>query len=341
MKDRARQVVGDSVGIRGNVFGVGRANVDINAFVESKFLLHNGLMKGRGNRVTPTQFDQILRGCKISTICTGGCIANTIAALADEGVRTRFFGRVGGDTYGDAFVADFLGRGILLHGLSWRTNHRQGSTGRCLVLITPDGERTFAFVAGVAEDIGNPPSFDSYSPNYDFLLFEGNLLCSDSHFAAFLQIREDLLGQNPGLKTVLSLHDCGGPSTASCVHFLERAITFSDILVGNTREFRELRVHLYSSSGKRGSNADTIVIETRGMAGVVIHEGNFASTVPVPHIERMVDTVGAGDSFLAGFIFGLLSQRSLVDAAYVGTVWATRVLHQIGGRPPIRSVLNE
>jgi len=316
--------------------GVGSALVDILAEVEEEHLAGLGMSKGRMELVDLETSEELLSQVRAITaprISSGGSVANTMAAMATQGSRVALRAKVAGDELGKLFIEDLEGAGVAFAGSMEAT--QETGTGRCIVLVTPDGERSMATHLGAA---GLLTHTDLGSPMTSRLVFLEAYLWdlpeADALFKAAIQ----------GAETVaLSLSD------ASCVlrHREEiRGFVSScvDVLLGNEDEFRALlssresAVELGASLSKedldaaRGEGLPPLALVTRGSQPLWIVTNEGVTELQVPVVQEVVDTTGAGDAFAGGFLHGLLQGFSLEDSARLGSRLASEVITQVGAR---------
>jgi sugar/nucleoside kinase (ribokinase family) len=319
-----------------DAIGVGSALVDVLAEVDEEHLAGLGMTKGRMELVDLETSEKLLgqvRAITAPRISSGGSVANTMAAMATQGSRVALRAKVAGDELGKLFIEDLEGSGVVFAGSIEAT--QETGTGRCIVLVTPDGERSMATHLGAASllthmDLGSP-----VTARLVFLeAYLWDLPGADALFKAAIQGAE---------RVVLSLSD------ASCVvrHREEiRGFVSShvDVLLGNEDEFHALLSSQVPAVEQRGSlskedldaarrgELPPVALVTRGPEPLWIVTSEGVSELQVPMVQEVVDTTGAGDAFAGGFLHGMLQGFSLEDSARLGSRLASRVITHVGAR---------
>lgn len=290
--------------------------------------------------VEADRLDEICRDvARFSTILPqpGGSAANTAAGLSALGVATEFIGVVGADPLGDMFRADFENRGVRFRTAA-AISH---PTGRCLVLVSPDAERTMLCHLGAASclDVSYVRTDAVSSAKMTFV--EGYLWQSErSKAAAEMAIT---ITRCASRSVALSLSDvaCVRANSSEFLRLIQDG--YIDIVFGNKAEFMELvqKKDLTSVIGYLVTLHSTAAFAvTLGARGSVVIKGGHAHGIPAYPARRVVDTTGAGDAFAAGFMHGVLSRHDLVTCAQNGSFCAAKIVSQLGTRPS-KSVKHE
>jgi adenosine kinase len=314
---------------RFDVLTIGNAIVDIMAHTEDDFLVDQGLTRGSMRLVDAEEADRLydLMGPAIET--SGGCAGNTAAGVASFGGRAAFIGKVADDQFGKLFVHDMRAVGV-----SFDTPPLPGEapTARCLVLVSPDGERTMNTYLGAGQHLTAADIDRDTIASAAITYLEGYLWDPPHAKDAFRRAAE--LAHEADRQVSLTLSD------SFCVdrfrdEFLDliRSGTI-DILFANESEVRALYQTGDFETGVHALQQDCrIAAVTMGAEGalVVTHDGiNRVAATPV---DNVVDTTGAGDLFAAGFLFAYARDKSLTDAARLGTIAAAEVIGHLGARP--------
>ena len=317
-----------------DVYGVGNAIVDTEVEVDDSFLAGRGMDKGIMTLVSPDDQAALLGSLtgRARHGSAGGSAANTMTAVAHFGGRAFFTGKVGDDQHGTLYRESLAEAGVE----SGMTRTGGDSTGACVVLVTPDGERTMQTSLGAASTL-EPDDIDLDALRSSRTVYvEGYLLgtspCAEAAEHAMAA------ASDAGVRVALSLSD---PAVAA--HFAERfrRVTrqYVDILFCNEHE-----AGIYGGEGSReerlravGADAP-LVFMTCGGDGALVFDAGVVTHVP-GHAVPVVDTTGAGDVFAAGALYGLTHGLDPADAGKLGSFAAARVVTGFGAR--LREPLHE
>ena len=314
---------------RFDVLGIGNAIVDVIARAEEDFLLAQGMRKGSMMLIDEARAHAIYDAMGPAVEMSGGSAANTIVGLASLGARTAFVGKIKDDLLGRAY-----GHDIRAAGVNFATTPAVDgpSTGRCYVLVTPDGERTMNTYLGAAQDL-HPADVDADAVAASAVVYlEGYLWDPQNAKAAFLKAAQ--LAHQAGRKVVLSLSD------AFCVErwrdeFLQliRSRTV-DLIFANEAELHSLYQTADFNTALAALRADIDAAAiTRGEQGCLVVGSDGIEAVPAFPVERVVDTTGAGDLFAAGFLYGLARGADDRSCGRLGALAAAEVIGHLGARP--------
>ena len=314
---------------RYDVLGIGNAIVDVIARTEENFLLAQGMNKGTMALIDEARAGQIYDAMGPAVEISGGSAANTIVGLASFGRRAAFVGKVKDDELGRAFSHDIRAAGV-----TFTTPPASDgvSTGRCYVLVTPDGERTMNTYLGAAQDL-HPADIDADMVAASLVTYlEGYLWDPKNAKDAFLKAAK--IAHGAERVVALSLSD------AFCVdrwrdEFLQlmRSRTV-DLIFANEAELQSLyQTSDFDAAIKalRG-DIDTAVI-TRSEKGCLVIGPDGIEAVPAFPVQSVVDTTGAGDLFAAGFLSGLARGADDRTCGRLGALAAGEVIQHIGARP--------
>jgi len=314
---------------RYDVLGIGNAIVDVIARAEEDFLIAQGMHKGTMALIDEARAHAIYDAMGPAVETSGGSAANTIVGLASLGARTAFIGKIKDDGLGRAYSHDIRAAGV---SFPTRPAVAGPSTGRCYVLVTPDGERTMNTYLGAAQDL-QPADIDADAVAASAILYlEGYLWDPKNAKDAFLKAAK--IAHDAGRKVALSLSD------AFCVdrwreEFLQlmRSRTV-DLIFANEAELHSLYQTADFNSAVAALRGDIdVAVVTRSADGCVVVGGEAAEAVPASPVERVVDTTGAGDLFAAGFLFGLARGADDRTCGRLGALAAAEVIQHIGARP--------
>ena len=310
-----------------DVYGVGHALVDVQYSVPIQFLQSTGVEKGVMTLVDDQRQEELTAALDQDAIASasGGSAANTMIGVARFGGRAYYACEIGDDSWGDFYSEDLRIAGVE----SNPANRRKGRTGRCMVFVTPDADRTLNTYLGVSSQIGPAQLEEKKIAESSYIYLEGYLLSSDDGFDACCTAQQ--LAQKHDTKVSLTLSD---PFMVES--FKERFARLVregvDLLFCNESE-----AMAYCASSDRSEACATLaaavgsVCITCGPEGAVLANG--VSTCQIPGIEiDAVDTTGAGDMFAAGVLFGITHGFSLENAGKLGSYSAGLVVSRYGPR---------
>ncbi len=311
---------------------VGNALVDVLAQVDDAFLdgqcAKYGMERGAMTLIDQTRavelYTQMPRGLETS----GGSAANTMAGYASFGGSGAFIGKVADDALGKTYASDMLKIGVEY---STRPLMAGPPTGRCMILVSPDGHRTMNTYLGASVEL-SPQDIEAdliFSAQITYL--EGYLFDRDLAKKAFIRAAE--LAHQAGHRVALTLSD------PFCVNrhrhdFLALVENHVDILFANEEEIKSLYMQQdFEDAKKAVGNHCEVAVLTRSEKGAVIVSGGREIIVPAAPVKKVVDTTGAGDQFAAGFLFGFTHARTLEECGRLGALAAAEVISHIGPRP--------
>lgn len=309
-----------------DVVGIGNAIVDVIARTDDAFLTANGLDKGSMCLIDTTQAEDLYARMGPGVEMSGGSAGNTVAGLAMLGSRSAYIGKVAADTLGTVFRHD-----IRAVGAAFDTAPLTGGapTARCLILVTPDGQRTMNTYLGAAVELSPADIAADTIQAAQVTYMEGYLWDPPAAKEAFLKAAA--LAHAAGRKVSLSLSD------AFCVHrhrdsFLDLVSGHVDILFANEAEITALYQGDFAAAVAAVRGHVDIAVLTRGADGAVIIQGDSVHTIAAAPVSAVVDTTGAGDLFAAGFLHGYTAGRDLATAGRLGALCAAEIIGQVGPR---------
>ena len=311
-----------------DVLGIGNAIVDILVQTEDTFLTENDLQKGAMTLVSFEEQMELYEKTGQAVESSGGSAANTLAGIAALGGKAAFAGKVKADQLGTVFAHDIHGAGV-----TYETERAKDGvpTATCLVLITPDGQRTMQTYLGACVEFA--PSDLDLSQVHDAKVtyLEGYLWDPVPAREAFLHAASE--AHNAGRKIALSLSDpfCVDRHRDGFLSFIKDHV---DIVFANEEEIKSLfQVDDFFEATMMAQGMAEIVAVTRSEKGSVIVTPDEMITVPTKPIDKVVDTTGAGDAYAAGFLTAYTSGKNLKHAATLGSLLASLIIQQIGARP--------
>ena len=306
------------------ILGIGNAIVDVICKVEDDFISKNGLTKSTMKLIfDEKEFQTLLSTLKIEKTVSGGSVANSIVGLSQLGNEVGFIGKVSDDELGGKYE-----EGLKSEKVQYIYNKKKEElpTGTCLILVTPDSERTMCTFLGTAGKINeNDVSSDAIKKS-EIILLEGYLWDEGDPKKAFEKAIQN------AKKVAMSLSD------QFCVdrhkpHFLELVRNKLDITFANEQEIMSLIdaknfgdvINFSKSLGK-------IIVVTRGEKGAVAINGDEVVECGIKQGLKVVDLTGAGDLFAGGFLHGHVNNMSLKESLEKGTEMSSKVIQQIGAR---------
>jgi sugar/nucleoside kinase (ribokinase family) len=315
---------------RGLITGMGAALVDLFAAVSEEQLAALGSPKASMSLIDAAQSSALQEKVAVNTRQPGGSIANSIAGMAALGMATGFIGKIGDDDLGRVFAAAFTKARVRFPTTPMAT----APTGHCLVLVTPDAERTMHTVLGASVTTGMADLDTALLADTRLLFGEGYLWDSPSARAAFMAAAENVRGQ--GGKLAFSLADglCVARHHAAFMALLDEI----DILLANEAEIKALLgTDSPDDIAEKLAAYDILAAVTYGAGGVHLCHKTARAHVPAQHLtaDDIVDLTGAGDQFAAGFLAGLHQSKTMEAAATMGVEAASAVIRHIGPRPPL------
>jgi sugar/nucleoside kinase (ribokinase family) len=313
-----------------DVLGIGNAIVDVLTHIDDNFISENNLEKGSMMLVSDTEAENLYDKLGHCIECSGGSAGNTIAGLASMGSNTAYIGKVHDDQMGRVFQHD-----IRSMGTSFNTDPATEGlpTAHCLVMVTPDAERTMCTYLGACVNLNEGDIDKALVEASAITYLEGYLWDPEAAKKAFR--RAIKIAHDAGNKVALSLSD---PFCVSRHHeeFLQLVQNDVDILFANEDEIKMLYgtddVNQAALQLQKDCEIGAI---TCGAGGCIVTDANEIGHVQGRHVEKLVDTTGAGDMFAAGFMQALTFGRSVGEAGALGNLVASEIVTHMGARPDI------
>lgn len=311
-----------------DVLGIGNAIVDVIAHADDAFLAEHALTKGTMTLIDSHQAQALYDAMGPATEMSGGSAANTLAGIASLGGRGAFIGKVRNDQLGGIFRHDIRAGGTRFDSPAAESGQ---PTARCLVLVTPDAQRTMATFLGVSIDLGPEDVDEQLVASAKVTYLEGYLWDAPPAKEAFVQAAET--AHAAGKRVALSLSDpfCVERHRDSFRDLLEGHV---DILFANEAEIASLyEVDDFDIALQRVRGHCEIAALTRSEKGSVVLAGEEVHIVDAAPVARVVDTTGAGDLYAAGFLYGFTNGYGLYDCGRLGALCAAEVISHVGARP--------
>ena len=312
-----------------DVCGVGNAIVDVIAPASDEFLAEHQIAKGAMTLIfDEPAVERLYATMAAGQESSGGSAANTLAGIASLGGKGAYIGKVANDTLGQVFRHDMNAGGVAYD----TPPHANGpSTARCLINVTPDGQRSMSTFLGCSPLL-TPEDLDHAKlASAQIVFLEGYLFDAEEAKAAFVKASE--IAHTAGNKVALTLSDlfCVDRHKAAFRHLVANHI---DILFANEAEIIALYDAPDFDTALAAARKDCdLVALTRSEKGSVLARGDEVVTVAADPVAQVVDTTGAGDLYAAGVLFGLATGRELEACGKLGSLAAGEVISHYGARP--------
>src|SRR3954451_18345923 len=312
---------------RFDVCCIGNALVDVLAYEDDGFVARNGLEAGGMNMMDAARSDEIYAQMGPTTEASGGSAANTAAGLASFGGTAAFIGRVADDTFGKVFTHDLRSLGVHFDS---PVADDGSPTGRCLVIVAPDAERTMCTHLGAANLLERDAIDGNVIGHSSITYLEGYLWDEAETKDAIRRAAE--MAHGAGRRVALTLSD------PFCVdrhrsEFRELVANHVDILFANEDEITMLYDAAdFDAALENVRGHCEVAALTRGAKGSVVVAGDEVHVVDAEPVVNVVDTTGAGDAYAAGFLFGLRHGRDLATCGRLGSLGAAEVISHLGPR---------
>ena len=318
-----------------DVCGIGNAIVDVLSFTDDAFLKEHELAKGGMMLIDEARAEHLYGFMDSSAECSGGSVANTVAAIASLGGMPAFIGKVKQDQLGDIFKHDM--RAIGVH-FDTPPSLSGAATARCLIFVTPDAQRTMNTYLGACSDVRVEDIHEGIIAHSQLLYIEGYLW--DQPHAKEAIRKAVAAAKIKQRKVALTLSD------TFCIErhrndFMD-LIKSVDILFANENEIKSLfETNDFEAAKAKAKGLCPIVAITRSEKGAVLVLPDAEMEVEAHPIKEVVDTTGAGDLFAAGFLFGYTQGRGLMGSARLGNACAGHIIQQLGARSvkPLKDIV--
>ncbi len=305
------------------ILGIGNAIVDVICKVEDKFISQNNLTKSTMKLVDENEFKRLLTTLKIEETVSGGSVANSIVGLSQLGDKVGFIGKISDDDLGNKYE-----EGLKKENVQYFYSKKKEPipTGTCLILITPDSERTMVTYLGTAGKINENDIDMNAVKNSEILFLEGYLWDEGEPKKAFEK------AINNSNKVAMSLSDL------FCVerhkpHFLELVKYKLDITFANEQEIMSLiDVKKFDDVINFAKKINKLLVITRGDKGAIAVNKNKVEECSAKKNLQIKDLTGAGDLFAGGFLHGLINNKSIRESLETGTEMSSKVIQIIGAR---------
>ena len=305
------------------VLGIGNAIVDVLCRVDDEFLKKKSLTKSTMKLINEQEFKNLITSLNIEETVSGGSVANSIVGLSKLGNNVGFIGKVNNDELGQKYEDGLIKEKVKY---LYKKKNETISTGSCLILITPDSERTMCTFLGTAGKISDTDIETNILKKAEITFLEGYLWDEGEPKQAFSKA---ILNSN---KVAMSLSDI------FCVErhkeqFLNLVKNKLDIIFANEQEILSLldtksleEVISFSKEQKKN------IVITRGEKGAISIKGNEVFESPAKKNLKITDLTGAGDLFAAGYLHGVVNNLSIKESLEYGTELSSKIIQQVGAR---------
>ncbi|MDF2617879.1 MAG: PfkB domain protein [Xanthobacteraceae bacterium] len=311
-----------------DVIGFGNAIVDVLARTEDAFLDRQGMRKGGMTLIDEARAEAVYGSMGPGVEISGGSAANTMAGIASLGGQAGFVGKVRDDELGGIFAHDIRAAGV-----AYATPPAASgpATARCLILVTPDGERTMNTYLGAAQDLGPADVDEAAVAAAAVTYLEGYLWDPPAAKEAFLKASG--IAHKAGRTVSLTLSDafCVGRYRAEFLDLMRKGVV--DLVFANEAELMSLYETEFDTALAQ-LRADTKrAVVTRSEKGALSMTADELVSVPAFPVAKVVDTTGAGDLFAAGYLHGFSRGFAAEECLKLGALCASEIISHIGARP--------
>ena len=306
------------------ILGIGNAIVDVICKVDDNFVSENNLTKSTMKLFfDENEFKKLLKNLKIEKTVSGGSVANSIVGISQLGNKAGFIGKISDDIFGSKYE-----EGLKKENVEYFYSKKKEKlpTGTCLILVTPDSERTMCTYLGTAGKINESDVDANAVKNSEIILLEGYLWDEGEPKKAFDK------AINNANSVAMSLSD------QFCVdrhkpHFLELVKNKLDITFANEQEITSLiEAKSFDEVINFSKQLNKLIVVTRGEKGAVAVLGNEIYETGIKKNLKIVDLTGAGDLFAAGFLHGYMNKLTINESLKKGTEMSSKIIQQIGAR---------
>ena len=311
-----------------DVAAIGNAIVDVIAPASEEFLIAEGLAKGAMGLIDEGRAEALYAAMGSGIEASGGSAANTVAGVASFGGAAAYIGKVAGDTLGEVFTHDIRAGGVAFDTPPLADG---AATARCLINVTPDGQRTMSTFLGASVHL-TPADVDAEMIRAAHAVYlEGYLFDAPDARAAFVKAAG--IARDAGRLIAITLSDAFvvDRHRAALLLFIENEI---DLVFANEVETMAMfETDDFDAAAAALAKTVKIAAITRGAQGSVVLSDGRVEVVQASPVSQVIDTTGAGDQYAAGFLFGLARGRPLAECARLGHIAAGEVISHYGPRP--------
>jgi len=305
------------------ILGIGNAIIDVICRVDNNFLKINNLTKSTMKLVNESELKNLLSTLNIQETISGGSVANSIVGLSQLNNEVGFIGKINNDEFGKKYENGLKKEKVKFF---YSKKNEVTPTGTCLILITPDSERTMCTFLGVAGQINENDIDIEAIRKSEITFFEGYLWDEGHPKKAFEKAIKN------SKKTAMSLSDKFCVDRHK-VNFLDLVKNSLDIIFANEQEiFSLIEAKTFDEVISFGKNLGKLMVITRGEKGSIAIKNEEIVEYGVQKNLKIVDLTGAGDLFAAGFLHGHINNSSLKESLQKGTEMSSKIIQKIGAR---------
>lgn len=311
-----------------DVIGIGNAIVDVLVHENDLFLKNHNVVKGSMTLVDNDYSVNLYEAMESTVEMSGGSVGNTIAGLSALGGKCSYIGKVHDDKLGNIFKHDLKTMGVKFDTL---TTTSGSPTARCLVIITPDSQRSMITYLGAAVELDPNDIVEEEIFAHKITFLEGYLW--DSPHSKAAAIKAAKIAHDAGRKVALTLSD------PLCIErhresFCEILDNYVDIFFANEFEINSLyQVENFNKALAKLRLVDNLAIITRSEKGSVIVSGEEIHIIDAAPVQQVIDVTGAGDLFAAGVLYGIANSYDLETCGRIGSIVAAEIISHVGARP--------
>lgn len=313
-----------------DLVGLGSPIVDLSSYGTDEFLREYGLVKGSMTLVDLDTITRLQEAVNISLETSGGSAANTIVGFSLLGGSSSYIGKINNDRMGHIFRSDLESSYVALHNGRYT---QDSSTSRCLVIITPEGERTMATYLGASIELHETDIVPEVISDHSVIYIEGYLFDVPDSIRAVVKACD--IAKSNGRSIALSLSDsyCVDRNRNSFKDFID---SYVDILFSNEAEIISLHnAQDVNTAIRQSTGICKTVVTTLGQQGSLISGPGNAYVIDPVIVDEVVDTNGAGDLYASGFLYGLTHGYDLGLCGRLGSMSASQIISHMGARPTI------
>ena len=319
-----------------DVLGIGNAIVDVLSHADDAFLAKHALNKGGMTLIDEARAEALYAAMGPGIEVSGGSCGNTMAGVASFGGKGAYIGKVRDDQLGAVFAHDLRATGVAFD-TSMATSGP--ATARCLILVTPDAQRTMNTYLGACTGLGPADIDPKLAASAQVTYVEGYLWDAPEAKKAVLKAFDAAHAAGRLVSITLSDSFCVDRYREEFRALIRDKV---DILFGNESEIKSLyRVESFEAAVEATRKEARIAALTRSEKGSVVIKGGETHAVPAAPVARVVDTTGAGDLYAAGFLHGFTHGKPLAECARLGGIAAAEIISHVGARPekPLRELV--
>tara|TARA_Y100001970_G_scaffold43701_1_gene54484 strand:+ start:4068 stop:4997 length:930 start_codon:yes stop_codon:yes gene_type:complete len=305
------------------VLGIGNAIIDVICKVDDEYLKKNNLTKSTMKLVNEKEFKSLTSNLKIQETVSGGSVANSIVGLSQLNNQVGFIGKINNDEFGHKYEDGLKKENVKFF---YSKKNETTPTGTCLILITPDSERTMCTFLGIAGKINDTDINIEAIKNSEITFFEGYLWDEGHPKKAFEKAIKS------SRKTAMSLSDkfCVDRHKSSFLNLVKSSL---DITFANEQEILSLiEAKTFNEVISFGKNLGKLMVITRGKKGSVAIKNDEVVEFGIKKNLKIIDLTGAGDLFASGFLHGQINNLSLKESLQKGTEMSSKIIQKIGAR---------